>query len=116
MLKVGERLDMETMRRTLENAGYLCVNTVYEHGEFAVRGALMDIFPMGSPHPYRIDLFDDEVETLRTFDPETQLTLTQVDAIQRSEERRVGKECRTGARRHDETYKGTSNTNAHRTK
>ena len=82
MLEVGERLDMETMRRTLESAGYHCVNTVYEHGEFAVRGALMDIFPMGSAHPYRIDLFDDEVETLRTFDPETQLTLTQVEAIQ----------------------------------
>src|SRR5690625_6885243 len=73
---------METKRPSLENAGYLCVNTVYEQGEFSVRGALMDIFPMGSPHPYRIDLFDDEVETLRTFDPETQLTLTQVDAIQ----------------------------------
>ncbi|MDQ2075588.1 transcription-repair coupling factor [Marinimicrobium sp. ABcell2] len=82
MLSPGEQLDMEAMRRTLEKAGYHCVNTVYEHGEFAVRGALMDIFPMGSAHPYRIDLFDDEVETLRTFDPETQLTLEQVDSIQ----------------------------------
>src|SRR5690606_14233482 len=55
---------------------------VYEHGEFAVRGSLIDIFPMGSARPYRIDLFDDEVETLRTFDAETQLTIEQVDSIQ----------------------------------
>lgn len=77
----GEHIDLDGMRRTLEKAGYHCVDTVYEHGEFAVRGALIDIFPMGSNLPYRIDLFDDEVETLRTFDPETQLTIQQVDAI-----------------------------------
>ncbi len=81
MLEPGEQLDMESMRRNLEKAGYHCVNTVYEHGEYAVRGALIDIFPMGSNYPFRIDLFDDEVETLRTFDPETQLTLEQVERI-----------------------------------
>lgn len=81
MLEPGERVNMESMRRNLEKAGYHCVNTVYEHGEYAVRGALIDIFPMGSNNPYRIDLFDDEVETLRTFDPETQLTLEQVERI-----------------------------------
>ena len=52
-----------------------------EHGEFAVRGALLDVFPMGSDVPYRIDLFDEEVETLRIFDPETQRTVDQVPCI-----------------------------------
>src|SRR5690554_5837153 len=82
MVHRGESLDISTMRRNLEKAGYYCVDTVYEHGEFAVRGSLMDIYPMGSAQPYRIDLFDDEIETLRTFDPETQLTIKQVDSIQ----------------------------------
>jgi len=75
MVRTGERILINDMRANLEKAGYRCVDTVYEHGEFAVRGALIDIFPMGSSLPYRIDLFDDEVETLRTFDPETQLTV-----------------------------------------
>src|SRR5690606_18915410 len=65
----------------LEAAGYRCVDTVYEHGEFAVRGALIDLFPMGSPLPYRIDLFDDEIETLRTFDPENQRSIDKVESI-----------------------------------
>jgi len=82
MVEVGEKIDINTLRNNLEKAGYHCVDTVYEHGEFAVRGALMDIFPMGSSQPYRIDLFDDEIETLRTFDPETQLTIDKVDKIQ----------------------------------
>lgn len=82
MVKRGEQIDIERMRRNLEKAGYHCVDTVYEHGEFAVRGALLDIFPMGSKLPYRIDLFDDEIETLRTFDPETQLTIEQVESIE----------------------------------
>ena len=70
VLDVGQKLDVEQMRLRLEAAGYRCVDTVYEHGEFAVRGALIDLFPMGSALPYRIDLFDDEIETLRTFDPD----------------------------------------------
>jgi len=69
------------MRLRLEAAGYRCVDTVYEHGEFAVRGALIDLFPMGSPLPYRIDLFDDEIETLRTFDPENQRSIDKVESI-----------------------------------
>lgn len=82
MVKPGQRFVIDQMRLQLENAGYHCVDTVYEHGEFAVRGALMDIFPMGCKTPYRIDLFDDEVETLRTFDPETQRSIDQVEAIE----------------------------------
>ncbi|SDS48424.1 transcription-repair coupling factor [Pseudomonas oryzae] len=81
VLDVGQRLDVDDMRARLEAAGYRCVDTVYEHGEFAVRGALIDLFPMGSPLPYRIDLFDDEIETLRTFDPETQRSVDKVDSV-----------------------------------
>ncbi|MEX6502465.1 transcription-repair coupling factor [Pseudomonas zhanjiangensis] len=81
MLEVGQRLDVEQMRTRLEAAGYRCVDTVYEHGEFAVRGALIDLFPMGSEQPFRIDLFDDEIETLRTFDPETQRSIDKVGSI-----------------------------------
>ena len=81
MLDVGQKLDVESMRNRLQASGYQCVDTVYEHGEFAVRGALLDLFPMGSDAPYRIDLFDDEIETLRTFDPETQRSNDKVDSI-----------------------------------
>src|SRR5690606_22286250 len=82
MVAVGEKIDTNQLRQNLERAGYHCGDTVYEHGEFAVRGSLMDIFPMGSDTPYRIDLFDDEIESLRTFDPETQLTVDKVEKIQ----------------------------------
>lgn len=81
VMQVGQQLDVNQMRGNLEAAGYRCVDTVYEHGEFAVRGALIDLFPMGSRQPYRIDLFDDEIETLRTFDPETQRSIDKVDSI-----------------------------------
>ncbi|MHB0764431.1 transcription-repair coupling factor [Stutzerimonas sp. NM35] len=81
VLDVGQKLDVEQMRLRLEAAGYRCVDTVYEHGEFAVRGALIDLYPMGSTLPYRIDLFDDEIETLRTFDPENQRSIEKVDSV-----------------------------------
>ena len=81
VLDVGQAIDVEQMRTRLEASGYRCVDTVYEHGEFAVRGALIDLFPMGSKLPYRIDLFDDEIETLRTFDPETQRSIDKVDSV-----------------------------------
>ncbi|MBA1272728.1 transcription-repair coupling factor [Stutzerimonas azotifigens] len=81
VLDVGQTLDVEQMRLRLEASGYRCVDTVYEHGEFAVRGALIDLYPMGSALPYRIDLFDDEIETLRTFDPENQRSIDKVESI-----------------------------------
>jgi transcription-repair coupling factor (superfamily II helicase) len=81
VLDAGQKLDVKDMRTRLEAAGYRCVDTVYEHGEFAVRGALIDLFPMGSDQPFRIDLFDDEIETLRTFDPETQRSIDKVESI-----------------------------------
>jgi transcription-repair coupling factor (superfamily II helicase) len=71
-LKVGDRLDLEGIRTQLSNAGYSCVPQVVAHGEFAVRGSLFDIFPMGADQPYRIDLFDDEIDSMRVFDPDSQ--------------------------------------------
>ncbi|MAT93947.1 MAG: transcription-repair coupling factor [Halioglobus sp.] len=81
VLATGQSLDPEQFRGNLQRNGYRNVETVYEHGEFALRGSLIDVFPMGSPLPYRIDLLDDEVDTLRTFDPETQRTVDKVEAI-----------------------------------
>ena len=81
-LIVGQRFDTRFERQRLEAAGYLSVETVSSRGEYAVRGSLMDIFPMGSPVPLRIDLFDDEIESLRTFDADSQRTLEQVERFE----------------------------------
>ena len=81
MLDVGDRLELEKMRHRLESNGYRCVSQVIEHGEFAVRGSLLDLFPMGSRTPYRIELFDDEVESIRTFDPDSQRSEEKVSQI-----------------------------------
>lgn len=81
MLEVGDQFDIEQWRMRLEKAGYRNVSQVMEHGEFTVRGAIIDLYPMGSKLPYRIDLFDDEIDTLRTFDPETQRSIENIDTI-----------------------------------
>ncbi|MEH6626085.1 MAG: transcription-repair coupling factor [Motiliproteus sp.] len=81
VLNSGQQLNTDQMRNSLVEAGYHAVDTVYEHGEFAIRGSILDIFPMGSEQPYRIDLFDDEIDTLRTFDAESQRSIEQVDSI-----------------------------------
>jgi transcription-repair coupling factor (superfamily II helicase) len=81
-LTVGGTLNLDLTRAKLESVGYQCVSQVYQHGEFAVRGAIVDLFPMGSDVPYRIELFDDEIESIRTFDPETQMSLEKVREIQ----------------------------------
>ncbi len=80
-LKKGERLDVEKLRAQLAHAGYSHVTQVVSPGEFSVRGGLIDLFPMGSALPYRIDLFDDEIETIRTFDVDNQRTVYPVAEI-----------------------------------
>lgn len=75
-LSVGDRFDINTQRTLLAKAGYRAVDNVFEPGEFAVRGSIIDIFAMGQPFPLRLDLFDDEIETIRFFNPQTQRTLT----------------------------------------
>ncbi|MEW8327675.1 MAG: transcription-repair coupling factor [Candidatus Thiodiazotropha sp.] len=82
IIERGQRIDIDETRRRLEQGGYQCVSQVFSHGEFAVRGSLIDIFPMGSRLPYRIDLFDDEVDTIRTFDPENQRSHDKVSRIE----------------------------------
>jgi transcription-repair coupling factor (superfamily II helicase) len=74
ILKTGQTLARQDFIDDLAAAAYLRIPQVEEHGEFAVRGSLIDVFPMGSERPVRIDFFDDEIETLRHFDPETQLS------------------------------------------
>jgi len=81
MLKKGQKLDLEALRAQCAAAGYHHVNQVMSPGEFSVRGGLIDLFPMGSALPFRIDLFDDEIETIRTFDVDTQRSLYPVGEI-----------------------------------
>jgi transcription-repair coupling factor (superfamily II helicase) len=81
LLKAGDRLEPHRFRERLVAAGYQSVSEVQTQGEFAVRGALIDVFPMGSAEAYRLDLFDDEVESIRQFDPETQRSTEKVPEI-----------------------------------
>ncbi|MCT4704191.1 transcription-repair coupling factor [Enterobacteriaceae bacterium H20N1] len=81
VMKKGQQLSRDNLRSQLEQAGYRSVDQVMEHGEFATRGALLDLYPMGSSQPYRIDFFDDEIDSLRVFDVDTQRTLEEVEAI-----------------------------------
>ncbi|MDF1582365.1 MAG: transcription-repair coupling factor [Methyloprofundus sp.] len=81
-LQVGSQFNLELNRIKLDAIGYQCVSQVVQHAEFAVRGAIIDLFPMGSQYPFRIELFDEEVESIRTFDPETQRSLDKVHEIQ----------------------------------
>ena len=80
-LKLGETFDLGAFRERLGRAGYTAAAQVMAPGEFAVRGSIIDLFPMGSTTPYRIDLFDEEIETIRVFDPETQRSDQQVEAL-----------------------------------
>jgi len=81
VLTLGQKLDLAAEQRRLETSGYRHVPQVGEPGDFAVRGSLIDIFPMGSAEPYRVELFDEEIESIRTFDPETQRSEAKVDSV-----------------------------------
>ena len=80
-LKVGETIDTDEFKRKLEKSGYLHVSQVMTHSEFSVRGSIIDLFPMGSEQPFRIDLFDDEIDSIRYFDPDTQRGLEETKEI-----------------------------------
>ena len=79
--QINETLDRDKLHSQLTKAGYQRVETVYEHGEYAFRGSIIDIFPMGEKAPFRIDLLDNDIESLRIFDPETQRTLSSVEQL-----------------------------------
>jgi transcription-repair coupling factor (superfamily II helicase) len=81
MLKKAQKLNLDALRHQCAQAGYHHVSQVISPGEFSVRGGLIDLFPMGSVLPYRIDLFDDEIESIRTFDVDTQRSLYPVPEI-----------------------------------
>ena len=81
-LREGQELPRDTFIDALVSSGYLRVPQVSEHGEFAVRGSLIDVFPMGADAPIRIDFFDDEIESLRWFSPDTQLSGERTPAIE----------------------------------
>jgi len=80
-VRLGDTFNLELNRLKLESVGYQCVSQVYQHAEFAIRGSIIDLFPMGSHVPYRIELFDDDIESIRTFDPDTQMSLDKVSEI-----------------------------------
>jgi len=82
IVKVGDTLDIAKLRIELDEAGYRHVSQVMEHGEYSTRGSLIDLFPMGANTPYRIDLFGDEVETIRNFNPEDQRTIEKINQIE----------------------------------
>ncbi len=80
-LQKKQSFNIDNFRTSLQSSGYRCVNQVVAHGEYSVRGSIIDIFPMGSDQPYRIDLFDNEIDSIRPFNPETQRSLVPVDHI-----------------------------------
>ncbi|WP_079221196.1 transcription-repair coupling factor [Stenotrophomonas maltophilia] len=80
-LKVGQRLDLEAEKRRLESAGYRNVPQVMDPGDFAVRGGLLDVFPMGADEPLRVELLDEDIDSIRAFDPESQRSLDKVESV-----------------------------------
>lgn len=81
IIKTGDKRDLHQMRQALEASGYRHVDQVLEHGEFSARGAILDLFPMGSNKPFRLDFFDDEIDEIRLFDPESQRSKEKIEAI-----------------------------------
>nr|KAJ9619061.1 hypothetical protein H2204_012872 [Knufia peltigerae] len=80
-LEVGQRLDLEAEKRRLESAGYRNVPQVMDPGDFAVRGGLLDVYPMGADEPLRVELLDEDIDSIRAFDPESQRSLDKVQAV-----------------------------------
>ena len=81
LIKKGDKKDLHQMRQSLEANGYRNVDQVMEHGEFSARGAILDIYPMGSKMPFRLDFFDDEIDEIRLFDPENQRSKEEIAEI-----------------------------------
>lgn len=81
MVKVGDLYSLDKLKMQLEKSGYRHVDQVFGPGEYASRGSILDLFPMGSNDPFRIDFFDDEIDTIRTFDPENQRSIGDIQEI-----------------------------------
>ncbi|MEW6996545.1 transcription-repair coupling factor [Colwelliaceae bacterium BS250] len=82
LINAGDKKDLHKLRQELEASGYRAVEQVMEHGEFCARGAIVDLFPMGSKVPFRLDFFDDEIDSVRTFDVDTQRSLDKIQRIE----------------------------------
>ncbi|MCD8524385.1 MAG: hypothetical protein LRY67_01050 [Gammaproteobacteria bacterium] len=82
LLECGNTIDLESKRQELITLGYQCVNEVIRQGEFAIRGAIIDIFPSNSDVPYRIDLFDNDIDSIRTFSIDNQRSIEKMDRIE----------------------------------
>jgi transcription-repair coupling factor (superfamily II helicase) len=105
----GQSLALEPFRARLTEAGYASVSQVVSPGEFALRGSLLDVFPMGAEAPLRIDLFDEEIEAIRRFDPETQRSLDTLDGVRLLPAREVpldGEAVRDFRRRYRTRFEG----------
>ncbi|MDJ0776470.1 MAG: transcription-repair coupling factor [Gammaproteobacteria bacterium] len=81
-LATGERIGLAELRQRLVGYGYQATGQVEQHGEYSARGSILDLFPMGSNQPFRIDFFDEEIESIRTFEAETQRSIEKIDAIE----------------------------------
>ncbi|MFA9499319.1 transcription-repair coupling factor [Mannheimia sp. E30BD] len=81
LIKKGDRFSIQNLRLQLENAGYRAVDQVLEYGEYAVRGSILDLYPMGANEPFRLDFFDDEIDSIRTFDVDNQRTKAEIAEI-----------------------------------
>ncbi|MFT4726379.1 MAG: transcription-repair coupling factor (superfamily II helicase) [Granulosicoccus sp.] len=82
IINQGDTVALDEFRGRLVDAGYRLVTQVEQHGEFAVRGSILDLFPMSSSSPYRVEFFDDEIETIRSFDVDTQRGLKKATYIE----------------------------------
>ncbi len=114
-LAVGQRLAVDPLRRQLIESGYASVAQVVSHGEFALRGSLLDVFPMGAHAPLRLDLFDDEIEAIRTFDPDTQRSLDTLPAVRLLPGREVpldAESVKQFRRRYRQRFEGDPNRSA----
>ena len=80
-LKTRQDLEIDAFTESLIKIGYRRVSTVMESGEFSIKGALIDLYPMGSSNPYRIDLFDNEIDSIRSFDPSTQRSIEVTEEV-----------------------------------
>jgi transcription-repair coupling factor (superfamily II helicase) len=80
-LEIGQTVVIEDFRRRLNHAGYEAAEQVYQAGQYAIRGSVIDLYPSGSRTPYRIDLFDEEIESIREFDPDSQRSTARVERI-----------------------------------
>ncbi|HVP34460.1 MAG TPA: transcription-repair coupling factor [Steroidobacteraceae bacterium] len=111
----GQSLALEPFRQRLTEAGYASVSQVVSPGEFAVRGSLLDVFPMGAAAPLRIDLFDEQIETIRRFDPETQRSLDALEEVRLLPAREVpldSQALRDFRRRYRTRFEGDPNRSA----